>query len=88
MTGADESSPAYEFTGQGFHISEKGLSDGIRAASCATNELTMYASVYFRDSQSAGPLLELSYANMAASRLPIFGMSMDAHFDEISVFFR
>ena len=88
MRGADEDSPAYEFIGHGFHLSEKGLSDSIRAASCATNELTMYSSVFFRDSQSAGPLMEFSYANMAASKLPIFGVSMDAHTDEIIVFYR
>lgn len=88
VRGADETSPAYEFTAHGFHISEKGLSDSIRAASCATNELTLYWSVYFRDSQSAGPLLELSYANMAASKLPIFGITMNGVTDEIIVFYK
>ena len=85
IRGQDPDAPAYDFSGSGFHISATGLSNSIIRSSCATNEMTMYGSVFFKDSHSAGPLLQISYADDSTTRLPIYGLYIDAESDEVVV---
>lgn len=76
-------------TGSGFHLSDLDLSDKIRAASCASNEMTMYTSVFFLDSQTAGPVLQLSYSmGGELMSFPVFGLYLSADADEIQVVYR
>ncbi len=84
----DPMAPAYEFRGAGVHLTDRFLSDTIRVHSCMTNEITMFGSVFFKDGNSAGPLIELSYANSFGPSLPVFSLRMDALADEIIVAYR
>ena len=72
--------------GSGFSITE--LSDKIRAASCLYNEVTFTGHIFIRDSQSDGPLMELSYAGGLESGLNVYLLHMDSAANEIVVAYR
>ncbi len=84
----DPKAPAYEFRGSGIHFADSYLSDSIREHSCSTNEITMFGSVFFKAGNSAGPVIELSYADSFGPTLPVFSLQMDALADEIIVAYR
>lgn len=84
----DPNAPAYEFRGTGIHLPDNFLSDSIRDFSCSTNEITMFGSVFFKDGNSAGPIIELSYADSFGPTLPVFSFQMDALADEIIIAYR
>lgn len=84
----DPNAPAYEFKGSGIHFPDRFLSDSIREYSCSTNEITLFGSVFFKDGNSAGPVIELSYADSFGPTLPVFSLQMDALADEIIVAYR
>lgn len=86
--GMDRSSPAYDFSGIGSGFSLAGLSDTIREASCAHREVTFTGRVFIRDSQSDGPLLELSYGAGLETGLVAYVLIMDAAADEIILGYR
>lgn len=88
VKGVEKDSPAFEFAGRGVHISSSHLSDAVRHASCLVNEVTIYASAFFRDSQSSGPLLLISPTGEAGRTDPLWGVYMNAHTDELMVAYR
>lgn len=88
VRGAEENTPMYVFRGDGFLLNDNGLSSAIRSGSCSTNEVTLYASVFFVDSHSGGPVLQIFNGNDPTARLPLFGMYMDALSDEMTLAYR
>ena len=88
--GVDLSTPAYEFRGRGsgIHLSSRQFSESIRRASCANNEFTFYTSIFFRDSNSDGPVFELWYPGDVAGNLPVLAVYMNAGADEITIMYR
>ena len=69
-------------------MTKKSTSDALRRASCSTNEVTFYGSVYFKDSNSGGPLLDISYSEGAGSMIPVYEMYLDAEADTVSLNYR
>ena len=90
IPGEDRSSPAYEFKGMGsgFSVLNSSLVNSIKAATCTYNEVTFTGRVYIRDSQSDGPLLELSYTGGLEDRLGVYLLHMDAAANEILLGYR
>ena len=88
VQGTDSRTPAYEFSGTGFSMSKKSTSDALRQASCSTNEVTFYGSVYFKDSNSGGTLLDISYSEGAGSMIPVYEVYIDAEADTVSLSYR
>ena len=88
IPGMNTQAPAYEFSGTGISVTRQSMSDELRSVSCSSSELTLYGSVYFKDSNSGGPLLDISYAGAAGSRMPVYGMYVDAEADSISLTYR
>ena len=86
--GIDSSMPAYEFSGLGSGFTITSMSNVIREASCTYNEVTFSGRVFIRDSQSDGPLLELSYAGGLESGLVVYLLIIDAAADEIVLGYR
>ena len=88
VQGTNSQTPAYEFSGTGFSMSKKSTSDALRQASCSTNEVTFYGSVYFKDSNSGGTLLDISYSEGAGSMIPVYEVYLDAEADTMSLSYR
>ena len=84
----DRSRPAYDFSGLGTGFSVSGLSDIMRESSCANNEVTFSGRVFIQDSQSDGPLLEVSYGAGLHKGLVVYLLVMDAAADEIVLAYR
>ncbi len=88
IQGMDTSSPAYEFTGMGSGFSLTSMSNRIRELSCDHNEVTFSWRAFIRDSQSDGPLIELSYSGGIESGLAVYMVYMDAAANEIVIAYR
>lgn len=88
IQGMDKSLPAYDFSGLGTGFSVSRLSNAIREASCANNEVTFTGRVFIQDSQSDGPLLELSYGAGLEKGLVVYVLILDAAADEIILGYR
>ena len=88
VAGVDVNIPAYQFQGNGFNLLDAKVSNAIRSSSCASRELTIYASIFFRDSQSDGPLLDIAYADGLGASCPAFGLYLDAKADLVTLAYR
>ena len=84
----DLTAPTFEFRGAGFHLTDMALSNEIRRMSCASSEVTFYWSVFFKDSDTSGPLIELAYGDGLGTSFPVFSVFMDASADEIILAYR
>jgi len=84
----DPNQPAFEFRGSGVHLTDEYLSNTVRQYSCSGNEITLMGAVFFKQGDSSGPLVELSYADSFGPSLPVFSMRMDALADEIVIAYR
>jgi hypothetical protein len=83
IQGMDSSAPAYDFSGLGTGFSLSGLSENIRRASCASNEVTFTGRVFIQVSESDGPLVEVAYGAGLEKGLVVYLLVMDAAADEI-----
>lgn len=88
IQGMKSNSPAYEFRGHGFDLTNANISNAIRTSSCSSNEVAFFTGILFSDSESDGTLIELSYAGRAEAGVPVYAVQMDARADEIRVAYR
>ena len=88
IPGMNTQTPAYDFSGTGISMTRQSTSDALRSASCSSSELTLYGTVFFKDSNSGGSLLDISYAGAGGSMMPVYGMYLDAEADSISLTYR
>ena len=86
VKGQESDAPAFQFSGRGFDISGSHLTNTIKRLSCLVNEVTIYGSVYLRDSHSGGPLVVISYTGDREK--PLWGLYLDALKDELTVVYR
>ena len=84
----DLTAPTFEFRGTGFHLTDMVLSNEIRRMSCASSELTFYWSIFFKDSDTSGPLIEFTYGDSLGTSFPVFSVFIDASADEIILAYR
>ena len=88
VQGMDVTTPAYEFAGLGSGFAITSMSVSIRKASCEYNEVTFNGRMFIRDSQSDGPLMELSYAGGLQNGLVVYLLHVDAAAGEIILGYR
>eukprot|EP00731_Ephydatia_muelleri_P029850 Em0021g373a len=78
----NSTAPAYMFAGYGFHIGDTATSNQIQSASCSSNELMLYASLYLTD-DSSGPIVVLSCS--LGTMPPLFGLYGDSKSGNVMV---
>ena len=60
IEGTDFSVPSFEFSGShGLRIKDPRIINGIRNATCTSNELTLYGKIFFKINDTGGPVIEL-----------------------------
>ena len=80
LHGSNPSEPCYEFAGrEGLKVRDLDVVENIRNTSCSTNEITIYASVFFLKTDLGGTVIELTSSNKTFLGLSVCRISNEIY---------